>query len=34
MYTHFRNTEHIYITEIQYELQHNTNEMSCFMDVK
>lgn len=34
MYTHFWKAKHIYITEIQYELQHNTNKMSSFMNVK
>lgn len=34
MYTHFWNAEHIYITDTKYKLQHNTDEMSCFMDVK
>lgn len=34
MYTQFWADEHIYITEIPYELQHNTDEMRCFMDVK
>lgn len=28
MYTHFWNAEHIYIIEIQDELQNNTNEIS------
>lgn len=34
MYTHFWNAKHIYITEIQYALQQNNNELNCLMDVK